>query len=429
MLTKLNALKNNSGFNRYFKNTSWMMGEHFLRLIAGMFVSIWVARHLGPEQFGLFSYVLAFTAIFSGIAKIGLDSIMVRELVHHPENRDAYLGTAFWLKILGAMLVMIVLAVIVPFTSNEPTTNLFIFIVAAGLVFQSFEVVQFYFQSQVLGKIITICKLIQLAFSSIIKIYLVITEAELIYFVLVVTLDTISLAVSYSIAYKIRHKSAFFFRKFDLNIAKKLTKDGLPLLFAGLGFTLFSNIDAVMIKEMISEEAVGIYMAAYKLTVLWYFLPGLVLNSVMPAIVKAKDNKELFIKRGRTVTGVLVWFAIILATLTTFFSDEIIYYTFGKQYIEASNLLVLLIWINVIIFFNSCWNYIQMINNKTKLTMYFHLLTALFNILFNFFLIPAVGLMGAAYAILLSLLISMAIFAVIDKQTIPLLIGSLLFWR
>jgi len=79
MITKLTALKNHAGFIRYFKNTSWMMAEQFLRIIAGLLVGIWVARFLGPEQFGLFSYVLAFTAIFGGIAKLGLDGIMVRE--------------------------------------------------------------------------------------------------------------------------------------------------------------------------------------------------------------------------------------------------------------------------------------------------------------------------------------------------------------
>ena len=81
MLTIIRALKNHTGFIRYLRNTSWMMGEQFLRIISGLFVGVWVARYLGPEQFGLFSYVLAFTAIFGSIAKLGLDSIIIRELV------------------------------------------------------------------------------------------------------------------------------------------------------------------------------------------------------------------------------------------------------------------------------------------------------------------------------------------------------------
>lgn len=428
VLAKVLALRHHQGFLKYLKNTSWMMAEQFLRIIAGLFVGIWVARYLGPEKFGVFSYVLAFTAIFAGIAKLGLDGIIVRELVNHPEKRDAYLGSAFWLKVFGAFIVMGLMAAIVPFTSNDATTNLFIFIIAAGMVFQSFEVVQFYFQSEVLAKIVTICKIIQLLLSMIIKIYLVVIEAELFWFIFVLLFDAITLAITYFIAYKLRGNLSFYFC-FDLEIAGDLIKSGWPLIFAGLGFTLFSNVDSLMIKEMIDESAVGLYAAAYKLTVVWYFLPGLVLTSVMPAIVRSKDNVGEFKRRTQIVTGCLVWFAIILATVTTFLSDYIIQYTYGSDYTAASNLLVLLIWINVIIFFNSCWNAIHMINNKTNWVMYFHFLTAFLNVGFNLLLIPLMGVIGAAYAVLFSLILSLIVFSVVDKNTLPLFFRSIFLGR
>ena len=182
------------------------MAEQFLRIVAGLFVGIWVARHLGPEQFGLLSYVLAFTAIFGGIAKLGLDGIMLRELVNHPEKHGTYLGTAFIIKIIGAFLAIALILVTLPFTTNDNKTNFFIFIVAIGLIFQSFEVVDFYFQSQVMAKIVSICKMTQLALSSIIKIFLVVNQSELKYFVFVALFDAFVLALSYAIAYRIKKK-------------------------------------------------------------------------------------------------------------------------------------------------------------------------------------------------------------------------------
>ena len=162
MLTIVRYLKNNEEFIRYFKNTSWMTAEQLLRIFSSLFVGVLVARYLGPEQFGVLSYVLAFITIFGGIAKIGLDAVVVRELVNNPEKRNIYLGTAFWLKVFGAFAVIILMGVIVPMTKNDATTNLFIFIIALGMIFQSFEVVEFYFQSQVRAKIVTACKVIQL---------------------------------------------------------------------------------------------------------------------------------------------------------------------------------------------------------------------------------------------------------------------------
>ena len=158
---------------RYFANTSWMFGEQVLRMASGLLVGIWVARYLGPEQFGLFSYALAFVSIFSGLAKLGLDGIVVRDLVNHPHQRDVYLGTAFWLKFVGAFVMLGIVALATLFTSNDHTTNLYVFIISSGIIFQSFEVVDFYFQSKVLSKFVSICKITQLAVSSALKIYFV----------------------------------------------------------------------------------------------------------------------------------------------------------------------------------------------------------------------------------------------------------------
>lgn len=65
MLTKLKSLKSNQGFMKYFKNTSWFLLEKILRLTVGLFVGILVARYLGPEKFGLFSYAQSFVGFFT----------------------------------------------------------------------------------------------------------------------------------------------------------------------------------------------------------------------------------------------------------------------------------------------------------------------------------------------------------------------------
>ena len=106
MIKKIIQLANHAGFIRYFKNTLWLFLEQVFRMIAGLLVGIWVARYLGPEQFGLFSYVLAFVSLFGSIAKLGLDSIIVRDLINEPDKKDIYLGTAFRLKLFGALLML-----------------------------------------------------------------------------------------------------------------------------------------------------------------------------------------------------------------------------------------------------------------------------------------------------------------------------------
>lgn len=406
MLTKLKALQNHAGFMRYFKNTSWMMGEQFLRIIAGLFVGIWVARYLGPEQFGLFSYVLAFTAIFGGIAKLGLDGIMVRELVNHPEKRDTYLGTAFWLKVIGAFLVMGIMAAIVPFTSNDATTNLFIFIIAAGLVFQSFEVVEFYFQSQVLAKIVSICKVIQLALSSMIKIYLVLTEAELIYFVLVTAFDALSLAVSYFLAYKIQKNPAFY-KHFDLKIASVLIKSSFPMMLSTLLIAVYMKSDVVMIKHFLGDHSVGIYSVGTRLVEAVFFLPIIILASIFPAIISAKNESEyLFYERLQHAYTIVVWLGICLTSFFILFNNELIVLLFGSDYQESSSVLIIYCLVIVPLFLsvaNDKWFYVE---NRGYLLTVKIFIGAFSNIILNYIFIPRYGVEGAAYATVISFYIS-----------------------
>ena len=398
-------------------NISWLFFDKILRMGVGFFVGVWIVRYLGPEQFGLLSYVLAFTAIFGGIAKFGLDGIMLRELTNHHEKRDIYLGTAFWLKILGALIVMGLIAAILPFTSNDATTNQFIFIIAAGLVFQSFEVVEFYFQSQVLAKIVTICKIIHLALSSIIKIYLMLTEAELIWFVLVTAFDALSLAVSYFIAYKLI-KNPTFYKHFDLGIAKQLLKDSWSFIFAGIIVSIYMRIDQIMIKEMLGENALGIYSAAAKLSEAWYFLPTLITTSLFPAILSAKKiSQDMYYQRLQNLYTLMVLIALAVAIPTTFLADWIIELFYGSGYQGAGSVLMIHIWAGLIIGLGLARGKWILAENLQVYAFMYLMAGLVTNVVANYLWIPKYGIEGAAYATVLAQSMGTLVFPLFINKT------------
>lgn len=392
------------------------MAEQILRIIAGILVGIWVARYLGPEQFGVFSYVLAFTTIFGGIAKFGLDGIFVRELIHQPKLQDIYMGTAFWLKVIGAVMVTVFMACIVPFTSNDATTNLYIFIIAGGLFFQSFEVVEFYFQSQVLAKLISICKVIQLIFSSIIKVYLVLIQADLFWFVCVTSLDMFSLAFSYFIAYRIKGNASFF-KCFDIEIAKKLLKDSWMLVFSSMVVMIYMRIDQIMIKEMLGDYEVGIYSAAVKLSEAFYFIPVLLSASVFPAIINArKESAALYQKRMQRLYTFLIWLAIIVALPITLLSEWLIMLLYGEAYLPAGQVLMIHIWAAVFVFMGVAFSKYLLAENLQKIAFQRALMGAIANVCLNFILIPKYGLKGAAIATLLAQFMANYMYDFFDKR-------------
>ncbi|XPV70024.1 MAG: flippase [Halarcobacter sp.] len=418
MINKINTFKNNEGAMKYFKNTTWLIIEKIFRLVVGFLVGVWVARYLGPEQFGLFSYAQSFVGLFIAISSFGLDNIVVRELLKDGGNKDEIVTTVFILKLIGAFFVLIFLAITVNFTSNDDYTNVLIFIIASAIIFQSFNVIDFYFQSKVLSKYIVFANIISLLISSLTKILFIFYEFPLIYFAGVVLFDSMILALGY-IYFYIKHNKFIKINnlKFNKNTAILLLKDSWPLMLSGLIISIYMKIDQVMIKEILGNEAVGQYSAAVRLSETWYFIPSVIAASLFPAIVSAKkQNEEFYIARLQKLYNFMVWLAIPITLFITFSADWLITILYGHVYREAGGVLVIHIWTSVFVFIGVVFAKYLTIENWTKKSFYRTLYGAIINIILNYILIPIYGIYGAAIATLIAQIVTNYLYDIFDKD-------------
>jgi O-antigen/teichoic acid export membrane protein len=410
----LQQVLNHQGIRRYGANTLWLFAEQVLRMVTGFLVGVWVARYLGPEKFGLLSYALAFVSIFQGIAKLGLDGIVVRDLVQEPEKRDVYLGTSFWLKLLGGVITFLIIVIILfiqsIFTSNFFTeTNIYILIIAFGIIFQSFEVIDFYYQATVQAKYISIRRIIQLILSSIIKICLVLIGADLILFVLVSLFDIISLSIMGWLIYRSQGLSNFV-RYFDIGIGKKLLRDSLPLLLSSIAVSIYMRIDQVMIKNMLGDREVGLYSAAMRLVEVWYFIPMIITQSVFPAIVSRYNDKQEFYRRLVILSAVMGYLGLFLSIILSLSSYFIIKILYGEKFLDSASVLSILSFIIFISFWMSGVSKRQAIDMQ-KFALFATILSAISNIILNLIFIPLYGVEGAAIVSVLNQFIAGPFFA------------------
>ena len=390
------------GFRKYFANTSWLLGERILRMVISLFVGIYVARYLGPERYGLLSYVLSFVWLFSSFLDLGHREIIVRELVKHPEQRNVILGSAILLRLSGAALLGSGVAVGLQFVNNDQQTSLMIGIIALGMTFQSWELIDYYFQSQVQSKYTVWAQTVQLIVASLIKIALIIWNAPLIWFAVVFSLEYIILSALFLLLYNWRVGN-FPIRHCNLIYARQLLKNSLPLFFTGMAILIYMKIDQVMLKELVGVESVGIYAAAVKLCEALYPLPVLVAGSLYPAIIGIKDtNPTLYNSRLQKLYTLLVWGAFALAIPITFLADWIIYILYGKEYIESVIILKIYVWAGIFVFLSVANNKWMVIENFQKYILLTTLLGMSSNIILNVILIPRYGASGAAVATLIS---------------------------
>lgn len=435
LTSKIQNLQQHSGFMKYFKNTSWLFGEKILRMVVGLFVGIWVARYLGPEQFGLFSYAQSFVGLFTAIATLGLDGIVVRELVKDESRRDELIGTAFYLKLIGAIAVLIVLAVAIQFTSNDHYTNILVFIIASATIFQAFNVVDMYFQAKVLSKYVVYANIISLFISSIVKVVLILNDAPLIAFAWATLFDSVVLALGF-IYFYLKNNSKFKFQnlKFSKATAVALLKDSWPLILSGMVLMIQARIDQVMIKEMLGDKEAGYYSAALRLIEALAFLPVIINQSLFPALQNAKNtSKEAYEKRFLNYYRLSFFIFLITALPIFLFAEYIVVLLFGEAYHPAGVLLSLMA---IRLFFtNSGVTRASFINieNLFKFSMITMSIGAFINVVLNYYLIEIYGSIGAIIATIISFFITIFLIDFIyikTRENVKLqIIGMFTFYK
>ena len=378
------------------------MVDKLFRMGVGLFVGIWVARYLGPEQFGAFSYAQSFVGLFAVLATLGLDGIMVRELVKDETKRDVLLGTAFLLRIVAAIFVLLLLYASTMLNSNDRDTNILIFIIASTTVFQSFNVIDFYFQSKVLSKYVAYSNFISLLISSFVKIALILNKAPLVTFAWVALFDSFVLALGFIYYYK-RQKLSIFQWKYDKQVDLSLLKDSWPLILSGMVIAVYMKIDQVMIKEMLGASAVGQYAAAVKISQAWYFIPTVISTSLFPAIINAKKRDSVLYKqRLQKLYNLVVWLAILIAFPMSFIGLDLMELLYGTAYSEAGKILMVHLWAGVFVFIGVAGSKWFICENLQLYTFYRTLTGAITNIALNLVFIREYGAIGAAFATIIS---------------------------
>ena len=399
---KIKKIELSAGFKKYVANTGWLFFERIIGMALSFFVGVYVARYLGPSNFGLFSYAASFVGLFTVIAALGLDNIVVRELVKDEKRRDELLGTTFVLKIIGSILMLIIILVTVRFTNNDNFTNLLIFIIATGTIFQSFNVINCYFQAKVLSKYMVYAQMFSTILCSVIKLLLIHFNMGLIYFAMVTLLQSIIL-VSGFIAMYMKQKLNLVNWRLNFDLAKGLLKDSWPLMLSGIAISIYMKIDQVMIKNMLDAKAVGNYAVAVKLTEVWYFIPVLINSSFFPAIINAKKiDEKLYYERFQKLYDLMVWSAIGISLPIMLLSNNIIKLLFGIQYQEAAGVLRIYVCACVFVFLGVVSSKYLIAENYTKIFFLITFMGAIINTVLNIILIPKLGINGAAIATVLS---------------------------
>jgi O-antigen/teichoic acid export membrane protein len=231
---------------------------------------------------------------------------------------------------------------------------------------------------------------------------LIFTQASLLYFAVVFLIERAALAAGLGVVYVGRKLSIFEWRP-RLETAVGLLKDSWPLVLSGIAVSIYMKIDQVMIKQILDAKAVGQYAAAVKISEAWYFVPVIVCGSLFPAVINAKkQSEEQYNARLQKLYSLMVWVALPITVVITFSAGGIIRLLYGTEFSEAASVLTVHIWAGVFVFLGVASSKWFLAENLQLYSFLYKGSGAVINVILNFFFIKRFGVVGAAWATVIS---------------------------
>lgn len=390
-------------FQKYFKNTGWLMFGKVLSLVVGIFI----AKFLGPHDFGDLNFAIAFTAIIAAVGTLGLDSFVIREILDQPGKRDEILGTSFWMR-FGVSLLLVPFSVFIYIffrsiaEQQGAELTLVVTFCASALFFKAFNIIDSYFQSQVRSKFVVQVQNICLVLSSLIKVSFVLLKLPLVYFAFALFIDGLMLAIGLVIIY---HRENLHIRNWTFSVprAKSLLSKSWPLILSAVMVTLYMQIDVLMLKSFAGSTEAGIYSSAARISEAWYFIPVAIVTSVFPAIIHArKTDLPRYQKRLQNLYDLLVAISLPIALIVSLGANTFIQILYGDKFVGAGIMLSVHIWSGIFVFLGSASGQYLLAEGFTKISFYRTAFGAVVNILLNIWLIPLYGGLGASIATLIA---------------------------
>lgn len=402
-IVRLRVLWDRPGFRRLTQNVGWLLVDRLLRLVGGLLVGFWVARYLGPTAFGSYNYALALVMIVAAVSTLGLDNIIVRDLVRSPDETPTILGSAASLRIgSGFLAIIMTVSVAALLRPGDQTTIALTALMSLASPLQAISSIDLWFQSRVDSRDIVVARNIAFLIASILKVGMILTHASLLAFGWVFAAEAGLGCIAVIVAYERRGGRMRMWRSTAAR-AKTMLRDGWPLIFSSLLVTLYLRIDQVMIGQMVGDTELGIYSTAVRIAEIFPMVSVAIISSTYPSIVAAREIDEaLFYDRLRRLYALVAAIGYATALAITMCAPWLITILAGPSYARAAPMLVVLMWASL---FSSVGMARSTFLNTANLA-HLHTITVflgcLVNIGLNWLLIPRVGGLGAAIASLVA---------------------------
>ena len=387
--------------NKVVKNAGWIIGGKVANKLLAFVVGIFAARYLGPSNYGLINYAAAYATFFASLCTLGINSVIVKNFVDHPDQQGETIGTTLLLRTISSFLSALTIVGIVSVVDRgENLTIVVVALYSVGLLFQVFDTLNYWFQARLQSKYSALAELVSYAAVSAYKIVLLALGKSIEWFAVASALDYVVLAVFLLIAYFKNGGASFRCSK---KKAKELLKSSSSFIIAGLMVSIYACTDKLMLKQMLGSDAVGHYSLASTISVSWAFVLSAIIDSLYPEIVQSfQQDYARYERKNRQLYAIVFYVSLLVSALICLVAKPFITVLYGETYLPTVQPLRIVVWYTAFSYLGVARNAWMVCENRQKYLKYLYISAAVLNVLLNLVLIPTWGASGAAAASLIT---------------------------
>jgi O-antigen/teichoic acid export membrane protein len=360
------------------------------------------ARYLGVNSFGVLSFALAFTGIFSVFLDFGFQQLITREVARQNTLAKKYVNNLLFFKLLLLLFVILITFIILKIL-NYPLQTLLVVLVLTifvgitsisqtfNSVFQAFQKMEYVAIEKVLNSL-------SLLFGALIAIFF---NFDVVKFSSIYVFTGV-LALFYCFYVYIKFVG---FPSFDVDFVflKKNLRESLPFAFTSIFAVIYYYIDSVMLSIMMNDEAVGFYNAAYRLAFAFLIIPSAYFMALYPMTSKlfttsVDSLKYVYDKSFKF----MIIIGLMIALFTNLMAEHLIVLIFGVEFIHSVIALKILIWSVFFLYVTHANTCILNSINKQFLFMRATFVGMILNVTLNIVFIPRYSYLGASFTTLLT---------------------------
>ena len=401
---------------KILSNSVWMIIQHLYSMLTSLVIVALIARFLGPSDYGLINYCASVITIFTTLAGLGLENLIVSEMIKRPEKEGGYLGTALVMRLASSFVSYpLIIALIAALNPGNQTLFAVAALQALGMVFQTYDVLVYWFRLKLKMKYVSIALVIAITVASVFRIVLLICKATVEWFAFAISVQAFVAGVIII---------AFFVKKKDVTLkvsasdARALLRISYNCIISSMSIIIYMEADKIILEKMTDSAHVGIYSAAVLLATCWQFIPNALIDSSRPVVLeKRKVSHKEYLDEFKLVMGGVNLMSLVFALLMTCLGWVVIYVIYGSEYLDAFIPLVILSWssfIGISGYTRTIWITGESLYKYEK---YFAVTAAVLNIVLDILFIWKIGIIGAAVATLITYVYEVLIVPLFFKDT------------